>query len=60
MAQWAMNRFAMVVGREAFHGSNDIEFPLTKPSSSICATECPNYRKHLETEPMIQYQPDNW
>lgn len=59
MAQLFMNGVAIVVGKEAIHGSNNIEFPLTKYVATN-VTECPNPTKHIETKPVILYQRTRW
>lgn len=44
-------------GKEAIHGSNNIEFPLTKACLATSATEHLSCGTHLETEYVILYQP---
>lgn len=44
-------------GKEAIHGSNNIEFPLTKACLATSATEHLSCGTHLETEHVILYQP---
>ena len=53
----AYELFSHSCGKEAIHGSSNTEFPLTKTCLATSATECLSCGTHLETEPVILYQP---